>query len=233
MPLPTTRVFPHGWSAHHRPAATDTMTGQCVITRAATQIHSGACRVIADRSDMRASIGAQDLLTVRYLITVRYDVNDVEPGDIVEITDAADGGLVGRRFTVAEVRYGTQQWERDLYATDEHTSLPGYSQQLTIVRAPLVTGYGNSLTWDWPNASRTPALAAVTPLASTETTGARDEVTTTYTCQAPAGTDVRVTDRVEWDSRTFQVDGEPQAIPHPLTGAPHHVEFRLRIDEGG
>lgn len=233
MPLPTTNVFPPGWSQHHRPAASATMTGECTITRGGTQIYAGACRVIADGSNEVAMIGDQKLLVVRYLVTVHYDTNDVTPGDVVTVTAAVDGGLVGRTLTVKQVRYGTQQWERDLYADDEAAGLPILSDEITIVRAPLVTGYGNSLVWDWANASRTTVPAGLQPGPSTEQTGARDEVTTFYTAFVPAGTDVRVTDRVEWDDRTWEVDGEPRAWPEPETGAGHHIEVRLRIDEGG
>ncbi|TDD37890.1 hypothetical protein E1287_07485 [Actinomadura sp. KC06] len=233
MPLPTTRVFPPDWSQHHRPTATDTMTGQCTITRGGTQIYAGACRVIADGSNEVAMIGDQKLLVVRYLVTVRYDTNTVEPGDVVTVTAAVDGGLVGRELIVKQVRYGTQQWERDLYADDEGAGLPVLSDEVTIVRAPLVTGYGNSLVYDWDNAARTTVAAGLQPGTSTEETGARDKVTSFYTCFVPAGTDVRVTDRIEWDARAWEIDGEPRAWPQPETGTGHHIELRLRIDLGG
>ncbi|NEA22580.1 DUF6093 family protein [Actinomadura bangladeshensis] len=233
MPLSTTTVFPPGWSQHHRPVASATMTGECTITRGATQLYDGACRVIADRSDVRNSIGDQQILAVRYLITVRYDTNDVQVGDVVTVTVAVDGGLVGRTFVVKEIRYGTQQWERDLYCEIQGAALPVLSDEITIVRAPLVTRYGNSLTWDWLNATRTTVAAGLQPGTSTEETGARDKVTTFYTAFVPAGTDVKVTDRVEWDDRVWEIDGEPRAWPQPETGTGHHIEVRLRNDEGG
>ncbi|MFV2172338.1 DUF6093 family protein [Actinomadura sp. LOL_016] len=233
MPLPATRVFPPNWSQAHRPTATDTMTGCCTITRGGTAVYEGPCRIIADGTNETEMVGDRKLLTVRYLVTVRYDTNDVRVGDVVTVIDAVDGGLVGRTLTVKEVRYGTQQWERDLYADDEAAGLPVLSEPVTIVRAPLVTGYGNSLLWDWDNASRTTVLGALTPGSSSEQTGARDEVTTFYRCVLPAGTDVRVTDRVEALGRTWEVDGEPQPWPSPETGTAHHVELTLRIDLGG
>lgn len=233
MPLSTTTVFPPGWSQHHRPVATATMTATCTISRGGSQVHAGACRVIADRSDFRSSVGDVTVLVVRYLITVRWDTVDVQVGDVVTVTDAVDPGLVGREFVVKEVRYGSQQWERYLYADDESASVPVLTDQVTIVRAPLVTGYGNNLLYDWDNAARTTVTAGLVPGNSTERTGARDHVTTFYTCYLPPGTDIRVTDRVEWDSRTWEVDGEPRAWPQPATGAAHHIQVTLRIDEGG
>ncbi|WP_141576125.1 DUF6093 family protein [Actinomadura sp. WMMA1423] len=233
MPLPTTRVFHPDWSQHHRPVATGTMTGECTITRGATQVYAGPCRIIADGSNEVAMIGDQKLLVVRYLVTVRYDTDTVEVGDVVTVTAAVDGGLVGRTLIVKQVRYGTQEWERDLYADDQMAGLPVLSDEITIVRAPLVTGYGNSLVFDWANATRTTVPAGLEPGSTIEETGGRDKVTSFYLCFVAAGTDVRVTDRVEWDGRVWEVDGEPRAWPQPETGGGHHIQFRIRIDEGG
>ncbi|MFE9099850.1 DUF6093 family protein [Actinomadura geliboluensis] len=233
MPLPTTTVFPAGWSQHHRPVASATMTGECTITRGGTQIYAGACRIIADGSNEVAMISDQKLLVVRYLVTVRYDTNTVQAGDVVTVTAAVDGGLVGRTLVIKQVRYGTQQWERDLYADDEAAGLPVLSDEIVIVRAPLLTGYGNSLVYDWANATRTTVAAGLQPGNSIEQTGARDKVTTFYTVFVAAGTDVKVTDRVEWGGRTWEVDGEPKAWPQPETGTTHHIQFTLRSDQGG
>ncbi|MCQ0012707.1 hypothetical protein [Actinomadura madurae] len=125
-----------------------------------------------------------------------------------------------------EVRYGSQQWERYLYAEDDSASTPVLTDEIVIVRAPLVTGYGNSLIYDWANADRTTVAAALEPGNASERTGARDHTTTFYTAFVPAGTDVLVTDRVEWDGRTWEIDGEPRVWPQPETGAgpPHRAE---------
>lgn len=151
-----------------------------------TQVHTGTCRVIADRSDVRNTIGEQRVLAVRYLITVRWDTVDVHVGDVVTVTDAVDPGLIGRQFTVKEVRYGSQQWERYLYAEDDSASTPVLTDEIVIVRAPLVTGYGNSLIYDWANADRTTVAAALEPGNASERTGARDHTTTFYTAFVPA-----------------------------------------------
>lgn len=131
MPLPGTRVIPAGWSAHHRPAATDTMTASCVITRPAgtgtsspdgtwtpglaTAVYSGPCRVQALDTDERLRARGETQETQRrYLVAVRYDAADLALGDLVAVTSAVDPHLAGKKLRVIDLRYGSEQWQRDL-----------------------------------------------------------------------------------------------------------------------
>lgn len=49
---------------------------------------------------------------------------------------------------------------------------------------------------------------------------------------APAGTGLVVTDAVRIDGKTYEIFGDPQEWPDPITGATHHVEFWLRRATG-
>jgi hypothetical protein len=136
MPLPGTRVIPDGWSAHHRPTATGTMTGRCTIRRTAGEgttgadgtwtpdagadVYDGPCRLQA-LSNERVEVAGETQDTVRrYLVVIEHDADHVEIGDEVEITAAKDAQAVGMTLRIVDVRYGTEQWERDLIAEETY-----------------------------------------------------------------------------------------------------------------
>lgn len=133
MPLagPGSRVIPPRWSEHHQATATATMTGECVITRQSddgttnddgtwtpgpsTTIYTGPCRVIARTTDERIKVVGEEQETYRrYQVSIRHDAPDIVVGDLVNVTLAVDPGLVGKQFRVADIVYGTEQWQRDL-----------------------------------------------------------------------------------------------------------------------
>jgi hypothetical protein len=137
MPLPGSRVIPARWSEHHRPTATGGMTARCVITRAGgegttgsdgtwtpaadTQIYLGPCRLQALTTNERIEVAGETQDTVRrYLVAVEHDTARAEIGDKVEITEAVDAQAVGMTLRVVDVRYGSEQWQRDLIAEETY-----------------------------------------------------------------------------------------------------------------
>jgi hypothetical protein len=131
MPLPTTRVIPDGWSQHHRPTATATMTATCTITRTTgdgttgpdgtwtpgttSSVYDGPCRVTAlQRPERLLVVGEDAVRERRYDVAVRYDTNEVHVDDVLQVTKSKDAGLVGLQFRVVDVRYDSEQWERIL-----------------------------------------------------------------------------------------------------------------------
>lgn len=133
MPLPTTRVIPDGWSEHHRPTATSTMTGRCIIRRtsgegttgpdgtwtpaAHVDVYVGPCRLQALSTERLEVAGETQDTVRRYLVGVEHDA-DPRIGDEVEITDAKDAQAIGMTLRVVDVRYGTEQWQRDMVAEE-------------------------------------------------------------------------------------------------------------------
>lgn len=137
MPLPNTRVIHPDWSEHHRPTATGTMTATCTITRgggegttdpdgtwtpgAPTTVYTGACRMQALTTNERIEVAGDTQTTVRrYLLAVEYDTDQVEIGDTVTITAAVDVDAVGMTLRVVDVRYGSEQWQRDLIVEETY-----------------------------------------------------------------------------------------------------------------
>jgi len=132
MPLPGTRVIHPRWSERHRPTASGTLTSTCVITRrtgagttgptgtftpaAAATIYTGPCRVVvAQNTSERLLVrGDAEETHRRYQVSIRYDADDLQVGDLVTITAAVDPHLAGKGLRVIDVRYGSEQWERDL-----------------------------------------------------------------------------------------------------------------------
>lgn len=131
MPLAGSHVIHPRWSEHHRPTATGTMTGECIVTRqatagttdaggrftsgSATTIYTGVCRVTPLIRPARVEVVGEAQETHRhYQVAVRYDTPEVQIGDLVDITIAVDAGLAGRKLRVIDVTYGTEQWQRDL-----------------------------------------------------------------------------------------------------------------------
>jgi hypothetical protein len=131
MPLPTSRVIDPRWSGHHRPTAAATMTAECVITRptgggttgpggiwtppAAATLYTGACRVQALATNERLLPRGDTTETHRrYLVAVAWDTADPAIGDLIAITASVDPHLTGKKLRVIDIRYGAEQWQRDL-----------------------------------------------------------------------------------------------------------------------
>ena len=71
---------------------------------------------------------------------------------------------------------------------------------------------------------------SVQPGSSSEQEDQRTTVTTTWRAFLPGGTDLRATDRLIWDGRTFEVVGEPDVWT--IDGEAHHVQASLRLIRG-
>jgi hypothetical protein len=102
---------------------------------------------------------------------------------------------------------------------------------ITLLRAAeQPSDYGNTSTLDWSNATRTDvAGCSVQPSSSSEFTIDRDTFITRFVVYAPASTDVRASDRVEWDGSTYDIDGD---VLRWTFGALSHVVINLsRSDE--
>lgn len=89
--------------------------------------------------------------------------------------------------------------------------------------------YGNEVK-DWFAATRTPSRAWVAQRTASETRDGREALDTSWTIVLPPDTDISGLSRVEWDGRTFEVDGAPRPA-HTRRGL-HHLEATLRIVEG-
>lgn len=132
-------VIPPNWSEHHRPTATATMTATCDITR--DGVGDGAfdpvtgkttpparqnialdqpCRVQRSAFPEQARAQAEQVITTRtYLVALPHDVTEPKVDDLVKITACRDADLVGRSLLVLDVRYASEQWQRDLICQDD------------------------------------------------------------------------------------------------------------------
>jgi hypothetical protein len=114
------------------------MTASCEITRTAgagstgangdwtppdpVTIYTGPCRVVEERTNERISVvGEAQETHRRYTLSIRYDADEIHVGDIGEITESVDTGLVGKRLRVVDVQYGNEQWQRDLHCDELET----------------------------------------------------------------------------------------------------------------
>jgi hypothetical protein len=105
---------------------------------------------------------------------------------------------------------------------------------ITVLTAPLVEGYGGQMTRDWDHATARTTVAHAQPYAfrgsATELTDRRETLVIPYALDLPAGDPIEATDRVEFDGRTWEVEGEPGRWT--LQGVPHHVEVLVhRVSE--
>lgn len=106
------------------------------------------------------------------------------------------------------------------------------TETVTILRADTAQDrYGNNVD-DAVTETDVPGCLVISPsgqVAPTdEISSNRDTVTTTRTLFAPAGTDLRPTDRVRHNGRVYQVQGEPSVYPGVLA----HMEATLRVVTG-
>lgn len=119
------------WSEHHRPVATGTQTGTCVITRETTpghvddegvwqpptfeDVHSGSCRITPETGDARFVVAGEERVNTRgYMIAIEWDAAEVREGDYLTAQTGADPQLPGAEMRVMDVRLASEQWERVL-----------------------------------------------------------------------------------------------------------------------
>ncbi|RPK56228.1 hypothetical protein EES43_24610 [Streptomyces sp. ADI96-02] len=95
-------------------------------------------------------------------------------------------------------------------------------QTVVLVDAPLVNGDYNTEVRDWAHVTRTPVYGCtVDYVSSSEAHEARDQTVTAAQLDMPRRAP-RVSEwsRVEWDGRTWEVDGVPRDVQEagPLSG---------------
>lgn len=103
---------------------------------------------------------------------------------------------------------------------------------VTIQRASTTTDrYGNTIPGPYVDVEDIDGCA-VAPRESSEDNTNRTALVVGVTVFAPYGADVRKADRCVIDGRTYQVEGEPAAWSHPMTGWQPGTVIQLRIVEG-
>lgn len=102
--------------------------------------------------------------------------------------------------------------------------MPGHIGRQTVVLldAPLINGDYNTKVRDWVHATPTPVYGCtIDYVSSSESREARDQTATAAQLDMPRRAP-RVTEwqRVEWDGRTWEVDGVPRDVQEagPLSG---------------
>lgn len=112
------------------------------------------------------------------------------------------------------------------------------SDSFYVVRATLVTDAVDTSTYyDWNSATQTLVTDAnvqpfrLSPRISKEENADRQYEQTFLRVYAPYDTDVVYTDRVLFDSCTYEIFGKPGTW-RTLEGVHHHVAFIIRLREG-
>ncbi|OKI19314.1 head-tail adaptor protein [Streptomyces sp. CB03911] len=110
---------------------------------------------------------------------------------------------------------------------------PFMTETVTRIRsgAPTRDAYGNDV--EGPAEEVTISGCAVLPPSgqtapTVELTAGRDQVVIARVLFAPAGTDLRPTDRIRHAGRVYEVDGEPSPYPGQLA----HIEANLKAVNG-
>ncbi|MFF5473332.1 hypothetical protein [Streptomyces achromogenes] len=106
-----------------------------------------------------------------------------------------------------------------------------FNQSAVRVRAGSKTDRGGNTVPDWSHPDRLTVTGLnIQPNSQSEGVDEqRDAVITGYRVQSTEGTapDIKATDRIEWNSQTFEVDGEVATWPDLFTDTPHHIEFAM------
>jgi hypothetical protein len=99
------------------------------------------------------------------------------------------------------------------------------------LRAPLITDSKGNQIRDWPNATAVTFAGWVQPVTSDEVTLNQERVVSRWRIFLEPSASILATDRVTWDGKTFQVDGEVQ-MWDDARGVDHHAEGLLRLVTG-
>lgn len=84
------------------------------------------------------------------------------------------------------------------------------------------SGYGSTTQPDWGNTTSLDITGcSVQPVLGGEDTDARDEVLTRWQAWLPGDPDVLATDRIVWQSDTYEINGQPESWD--FAGAQHKV----------
>lgn len=101
-----------------------------------------------------------------------------------------------------------------------------FPHTVTIHRPAAATDAYGDPSVDWNDSTSTTSAAWVQPRTSSEDNDNRAAISSGWMVFLPDGTDVHAADRVVWDGRTYEVDGEPAVLWNP--SGPHHVEAPLK-----
>jgi hypothetical protein len=102
------------------------------------------------------------------------------------------------------------------------------SDTVTVLRGRTRDNWGNLQGTD----TETPVSGcSVQPLGGVEQTDRGELVVTNVTLFAPAGADIRATDRVRWLDDVYAVNGPPESWGDRI-GRPSHVQVQLKLTEG-
>lgn len=107
-----------------------------------------------------------------------------------------------------------------------------FKDTVTVLRAPLRESRG-AMVPDWENAERIPlSRVQVTPASTVQDRDGRVvNVSDRFTLRAGYEADIEAGDRVEWDGRTFEVDGDVFHTQSP-TGRASSTRCTLAFWEG-
>lgn len=110
--------------------------------------------------------------------------------------------------------------------------LPSFCRDtITVTRAGTKSSRGVSIR-DWDNAtSHTITGCSVQPKDTSGTYDSREGTTVRATAYLPPNADIQAGDKIEWNSLTFSIDGQPLPINSP-TGRLLHVVADLVDWEG-
>jgi head-tail adaptor len=90
--------------------------------------------------------------------------------------------------------------------------------------APVGDGYGNNRP-DWTSPATVTLPAEVQPMSGDEDLADQNRTTTRWRLFLNAGADIVATDRIRWDGRLFEVDGDVERWKR--RGVEHHIEAVL------
>lgn len=77
-----------------------------------------------------------------------------------------------------------------------------------------------------------PAVGYLDQQSSVEHLNDRDTVVSQWVCYLPAGTAIGHLDHINFESQTFQVDGEPNSAYNPRTHQVSHIVCKLVVVSG-
>lgn len=132
MPLPSAKLIPDGWEAHHRPVAAGGATKECTVKRSngpapygqteapVETVWAGKCRLQQHNVQNSPTQAGQPLEVRRYLLVLVWDDSNPVPqlrtgegGDVVHVA--------GSRYRIAQRLGGSLLWEHDFIATEVQT----------------------------------------------------------------------------------------------------------------
>lgn len=142
MPIPGHRPIHSRFSKHHRPVASGTHTSTVIITRLvagpgtlgpegyepppASEVYRGPARITpSPTTERNLVVGEAQVVTRRYALAITWDAAELHVDDLVRVTDGDDPELVGKTLRIADVEYGSVQWERVATAVEDQTRPSG------------------------------------------------------------------------------------------------------------